>query len=541
MTHRILVPLLPVVFAACASAGGAPPRSIAPLPLTPAPAPETAPEGWQNLDLNADGVPGTSVERAITELLGGRAPARSVVVAVIDGGVDTAHVDLRDAMWRNPGETPGNGRDDDRNGYVDDVFGWNFLGAPDGSNVDQDTYEVTRLHAQCMRGEGAGEYDCAEVSAEYEELRAETDGLLQQIEQIEAVFGVILPALRQAAGTDELTPDVVAAIETTDPQLRQMRDAYIQLSEADITLESLADIREDVETRASYGLDPDFDPRDIVGDDYADGGERLYGNRDVTGPGPDHGTHVAGIIAGARNARGNDGIAAPHARIMAVRAVPDGDERDKDVANAIRYAVDAGAQIINMSFGKGFSPGKGLVDAAVRYADERGVLMIHAAGNDGHDLEAERNFPTPEYSDGGRAANWITVGASYWKPDSLAASFSNYGKTKVDVFAPGVDILSAAPGDDWVEQPGTSMAAPAVAGVAALLMAYFPELSAADVKAILLESSVRHADRMVPRPGEPSPTGAPGPMVRFGDLSVTGGVVNAYEAVRIALEREGGD
>jgi subtilisin family serine protease len=210
------------------------------------------------------------------------------------------------------------------------------------------------------------------------------------------------------------------------------------------------------------------------------------------------------------------------------------------VANAIRYAVDEGAQIINMSFGKSFSPRKDLVDAAVRYADEHGVLMIHAAGNDGADLESENNYPNPEYSGGGRAAHWITVGASSWQADSLAGSFSNYGTTKVDVFAPGVDILSTAPGGEWERQQGTSMAAPVVTGVAALLMAYFPDLTAADVKEILLESSVKYADRMVPGPGEPSPTGEPRPSVRFGDLSVTGGVVNAYEALRLATERTGG-
>jgi subtilisin family serine protease len=498
--------------------------------------PAEAIDGWQNLDLNQDGVPGTSTERAIAELLAGREAARTVVVAVIDGGVDTTHVDLRDAMWHNPGEMPGNGRDDDGNGYVDDVFGWNFLGGPDGRNVDQDTYELTRLHALCLEAPLEG-YDCGELAREYDEMRAETDGLAQQVAQIEGALGVIVPALREAAGVDELTEEAVESFATSDPQLQQMRDIYLQLSGAGITSETLADIKEDVEGRANYGLDVEFNPRDIVGDDYADGTERLYGNADVTGPGPEHGSHVAGIIAGARNGLGNDGIAAPHVRIMAVRAVPDGDEHDKDVANAIRYAVDEGAQIINMSFGKGFSPRKHLVDAAVRYADERGVLLIHAAGNDGHDLEVEDNFPTRILEDGSAASLWITVGASNWKTDSLATSFSNYGRTKVDIFSPGIDILSAAPGDEFESQQGTSMAAPVVSGVAALLMAYFPELSAADVREILIASSVRYTDRMVPQPGEPSPTGAPAPSVPFGDLSVSGGVVNAYEAIRLAIER----
>jgi len=213
--------------------------------------------------------------------------------------------------------------------------------------------------------------------------------------------------------------------------------------------------------------------------------------------------------------------------------VPDGDERDKDVANAIRYAVDHGAQVINMSFGKAYSPQKAAVDAAVRYADSAGVLMVHAAGNDGNDLAKEPSFPTPFYEGGGRAQNWIEVGASSWKGrDSLAASFSNYGQAQVDLFAPGVDILSTVPGGGYERESGTSMAAPVVSGIAALLMAHYPSLKAADVKRILLETATRRPDQMVVPPGGGQP-------VRFGTLSATGGVVNAYEAVR-AAERVAG-
>jgi subtilisin family serine protease len=279
-----------------------------------------------------------------------------------------------------------------------------------------------------------------------------------------------------------------------------------------------------------YGLNLSFNPRDIVGDDLDDGSERVYGNADVTGPDASHGTHVAGIIAAERgNGIGIDGIAAG-VRLMIVRAIPNGDERDKDVANAIRYAVDEGADIINMSFGKAFSPRKSLVDDAVRYADEHGVLMIHAAGNDGDDIDVVPSFPTRTYEDGGAAADWIEVGAANWDVQSLAATFSNYGQQRVDIFAPGVAILSTVPGNEFDLNDGTSMAAPVVTGVAALLMAYFPDLTAADVKQIVLDSAVRFGDRVVPTPGQ-------GPRVPFGTLSVTGGVVNAYEAVKAAEAR----
>ena len=498
------------------------------------------PDGWQSLDLNQDGVPGTSTQRALSELLADRQPARTVLVAVVDGGVDTTHVDLRDVLWSNPDETAGNGQDDDGNGYVDDTRGWNFIGGPDGRSVDQETLEVTRLYAICQQGGTPDPYSCDEVTQAFEEGQAENEGISQQIVQIEAALATIIPVLQQLAGTEELDAETVEAIQPTDPQIQQMKTIYLQLDAAGITTEVLAEAKEDIATQSEYGYNPDFDPRGIVGDDPANGDERVYGNRDVMGPDPSHGTHVAGIIGAARNGQGMDGIAAGLVRIMAIRTVPNGDERDKDVANAIRYAVDEGAQIINMSFGKSFSPSKPLVDAAVRYADERGVLMVHAAGNDGEDMEVEDNYPNPDYEGGGRAAHWISVGASTWKPDSLAGSFSNYGSTKVDIFAPGLDILSTVPDGEWEEQQGTSMAAPVVSGVAALLMAYFPELTAADVKEILLESAVRYADRVVPRPGEATAPGVPGPTVRFGELSVTGGVVNTYEAVRLALERVGG-
>ena len=499
------------------------------------PALAEAPDGWQNLDLERDGVPGTSADRALSELLAGREPARTVVVAVIDGGVDTAHVDLRDALWVNPDEVPGNGRDDDDNGYVDDVHGWNFLGGPGGESVNHERLEVTRLHAACLDGASPPGYDCQEIARAFGEEQEEIQGLAQQLEQIQGAMSVVVPLLQSATGVAELTPDVVRALETTDPRITQARELYLQLDAAGIDEEALEEAAEEVADQEAYGLNVDFDPRSIVGDDPTDGRERVYGNRDITGPDASHGTHVAGIIAAARgNGLGMDGIAAPNVRIMGVRAVPNGDERDKDVANAIRYAVDEGADIINMSFGKSFSPEKPLVDAAVRYADENGVLLIHAAGNDGADVEVEDNFPNARYADGGRAANWIAVGASTWKPDSLAASFSNYGQTRVDVFAPGVEILSTVPGGEWKRQQGTSMAAPVVTGVAALVMAYFPELTASEVRSILLDSAVPYGDRRVAPPGDPR---APVP---FGTLSVTGGIVNAYEAVRLASERAGG-
>jgi subtilisin family serine protease len=341
----------------------------------------------------------------------------------------------------------------------------------------------------------------------------------------------IIPLLEAAVAPDTLSAARVNALQPSSAQLQQAKQAYLQLAANGLTPAVLEEAREQYQTQLEYNLNTDFDPRSIVGDDYADKDERIYGNPDPAGPDASHGTHVAGIIGAVRgNNEGIDGVASS-VQIMSVRTVPDGDERDKDVANAIRYAVDNGAHIINMSFGKDYSPFKSAVDEAIRYADERGVLMIHAAGNDGKNTDEEPNFPSPVYEDGGRAQLWIEVGASSWRgADTLATSFSNYGAAGVDVFAPGEAITSTVPGGGYEPQDGTSMAAPVVSGLAALIMAYYPSLSAADVKQVILESATSHADRMALRPGD-------GTQVRFGELSVTGAIVNAYEALRLAAER----
>jgi subtilisin family serine protease len=329
---------------------------------------------------------------------------------------------------------------------------------------------------------------------------------------------------------ESLSVATVTAYVPTSDTLAAARDIYLRLANGGVTPDVLDKAAKDVRDRLEYELNPQFNPRGIVGDDPANVTQRSYGNRDVTGPDAGHGTHVAGIIGAVR--QGDSGVegVASDVRLMVVRAVPNGDERDKDVANAIRYAVDHGAQVINMSFGKGHSPDKRAVDEAVKYAESRGVLLVHAAGNDGADLAVEPNFPHATYLDGGQAANWIEVGASSWKGGGeLAAPFSNYGRAQVDLFAPGVDILSTIPGGGFERISGTSMAAPVVSGVAALLMSYFPQLTAKDVKRILIETAARYPEALVRRPGGTEE------MVRFGDLSATGGVVDAFAAVRAAM------
>ncbi len=486
--------------------------------------------------------PGVDAAQAYS-LLGDRTPT-PLVVAVIDSGVDITHPDLAPALWTNPGETAGNGVDDDGNGFVDDVHGWGWLGGADGRNIKDETLEVARLSKLCTDGAAPAGTNCTAIEADLAERRSTYE---QQRRQMAPIFSQMFGAdsllkARFPAAYDGTNAAALDASGDRDVAQAQAMIGFLAANGA--SLSDLRAFRDQIDSQLDYGLNPDYAGRaEIVGDDPTDTADHAYGNNDVAGPDPGHGTGVAGLIAAVRgNGIGIDGIA-PNTpgntvvRIMSIRTVPNGDERDKDVANAIRYAVDNGARIINMSFGKSFSPQKDAVDAAVRYATERGVLLVHASGNDGENLEVaagHHNYPTAYYgdatNDATRSSTWLEIGASSADVAGLAAPFSNYGQTRVDLFAPGARVMSLAPGGGVQTADGTSFAAPVTAGVAALVMAYFPDLSAEQVRQILLDSATRYADDEVATPGGELPA-------RFGTLSVTGGVVNAAAAVRLALER----
>ncbi|MCS3613055.1 S8 family peptidase [Salinibacter ruber] len=526
----------------------APSNSAAPDTTTqasdsPPPAPSRAPQDWYHLDRVPRSGPGLDTRAAYRDVLQGRPPQDTVQVAVIDSGLDIDHEDLAAKLWTNADEIPGNDVDDDGNGYVDDVHGWNFIGGPDGKNVDQDTYELTRIYVD-LQERFAG-VDSARVSPDardryrryqdikrtFQKKRREARKRLAKVGKAQKAVQASVDVLKSHLGTDSLTQSAVRSVTSSRRDVRRAQQTLQYFYDQDLSPSDLKDYKNQLERQVEYNYNPDFNPRPIVGDDYADKTERRYGNNDAEGPDPGHGTHVAGIIGATRdNSIGIDGVARG-VRLMSVRAVPNGDERDKDVANAIRYAVDNGADVINMSFGKSYSPHKDVVDAAVQYADSMGVLMVHAAGNDGANVDSTDNFPSPYYADGGRAQRWIEVGASSWEGgEKLAASFSNYGAERVDVFAPGHSIYSTVPDDAYERNDGTSMAAPMVSGLAALIMAYYPSLTATDVRTIILETATPYRNRTVARPGD-------GETVPFGTLSDTGAVVNAYAALQRAADR----
>ncbi|MEL6864955.1 MAG: S8 family peptidase [Bacteroidota bacterium] len=510
---------------------------------------DKAPENWFLLDPSTDNMPGLSIDKTYNELLKGK-DAQPVIVAVIDSGVDYLHEDLKDVMWVNQDEIPDNGIDDDKNGYVDDIHGWNFIGGKDGRNIHHDALEVSRLAAKYGK-----KYENADVSKlskkdkkEYEKYQDIKKVIAEKREEVMqqsmgvTMFSQSFEAVRKFLKKDKFTAEDLKAIETDNEEINNAVSMIQAVLDRGASLEDLegqlSEANEYFENQLKHYYNPEFDPRaEIVKDNYADLYERDYGNNNVKGPDANHGTHVAGIIAASRdNDLGMQGIA-NNVLIMSVRCVPDGDERDKDVANAIIYAVDNGASIINMSFGKSYAWNKDVVDKAVRYAMKKDVLLVHAAGNDGKDNDNTNNFPNdkfrkkklfkPKY-----AKNWIEVGALHWKGgEELPASFSNYGKENVDIFAPGVAIYSTVTENEYDSYPGTSMASPMVAGVAALIRSYCPTLTAQQVKEVILSSAVKQNQQVV-KPGSDD-------KVAMSELSRTGGTLSAYTAVKKALSTKG--
>lgn len=503
------------------------------------------PKNWFLLDPQTDSVQGVSAEKTYQTLLKDQ-PSKTILVAVIDSGIDIDHEDLKSVIWTNEKEIAGNGLDDDKNGYIDDVHGWNFIGGKNG-NVDADTYELTREYIRLskkflsidtlkLNKKAAIEFaGYKKVKDKYLKLKAKNEQQYNLYNGMYTNLTQSIDTLKAKLKTDELTLELVKNFQSSDVKLLFAKGFLMNLyknagEDANIS-EYMGQLKEGVDyykVIVKYGYNQDFNSREIVGDNYSNLFEKGYGNNDVKGPDPTHGTHVAGIIAADRkNELGIKGIA-DNVKILPIRAVPNGDERDKDIANAIIYAVDNGAKIINMSFGKSFSPEKEVVDKAVKYAEMKGVLLIHAAGNDSDDIDVDKNFPTKKYLDGKAAKNWIEVGASaYGADENFVGDFSNYGKKMVSLFAPGVDVYSTVPNNKYKNESGTSMASPSTAGVAALLWSYFPELSALQVKDILLKSTRKFDNLKVIKPGSKEE-------VLFSDLSSSGGLVNAYEAVKMA-------
>lgn len=562
------------------------------------------PPNWFNLDLAADGYYGISTEKAYNELLKGKQPKQKIVVAVIDGGTDISHEDLKDVLWTNPKEIPNNGKDDDGNGYIDDVHGWNFIGSPKG-NLVYDNLELVRIKRK-YEGKYRSVIPSTKLDSterqEYQLYRRVLADFGKKYDDASSAFPIYIAIKKVMDSVAYINKKPVPSLEDIDKYVaddeteEQIKKIIRKGSNDEGSIEkfykSIQKGYKELEQMLKYNLNINYDQRqELIGDDYSNASQRNYGNNDVKGPNADHGTHVAGIIAANRNnSLGIMGVA-NNASIMVIRVVPEGDERDKDVANGIRYAVDNGARIVNMSFGKSYKWDKKAVDDAIKYAEAKGVLLVHAAGNDNENIDFKENYPTKFYDspeaeayakknrnriniseftpprpgdmpgqqpnmpgqgmntgyrrpdpfakpmlpDSNKfklphAKNWIEVGASAYKDnDELKADFSNYGKYSVDVFAPGFMINSTTPGSTYEEFDGTSMASPVVSGLAALILSYYPDFQPHQVRQIIM-NSVTKVDHKVKYKNERDEN----VRVPFSDLCVSGGIVNAYQALKLA-------
>jgi subtilisin family serine protease len=480
---------------------------------------------WHHQDPEKSNVLGTGVDKAYTELLPDRSPSKTVIVAVIDSGVDIDHEDLKGRIWVNEDEIPANGVDDDHNGYVDDIHGWNFIGNKDGTNLMYETFEYTRVYKT-----GNGPH-FAKAKKLYDEEMTRRINEKKNIAQFEEKYRRALAIIKEKTGISVTSAKDLDAISPGEGQQVLAAKQFLSSRfEMGFSEESLAELKTMNREYLEKFLNTDFMPRTVVGDDPHNIQDNDYGNPDVKGPRSDHGTSVAGVIAALRNnGLGINGIAVD-VKIMCLRSTPRGDERDKDVALAIRYAVENGADIINMSFGKAISPEKEFVDQAVKLAEEKDVLIVHGSGNDGRNIDEEESFPSDRYLDGREASNWLTVGASgFMNNESIATVFSNYGRDHVDLFAPGENIISTDSSSTYSMNSGTSLSAPVVSGIAALVLSYYPDLTAPELVRILMESAYK-IEKKVLLPGASEDH----KKVKFSTLSRTGGIVNAYEAMKKA-------
>jgi len=500
---------------------------------------------WYNLSPEKDKNQGASVNQSYNEILKNKTPGKKIVVAVIDGGVDITHPELQDKIWINKDEIAGNGIDDDNNGYIDDINGWNFIGNSRGENILYENLEYVRIYKVLNPGfekiQNIGEVNASEQESykqyvsikmkfleelkKYGDRKRNLDDFEKELKSKETV-------IKEYLKKDDFSQIQIEAIQSESVHVNEAKVYFMNLYNKGFSYKSLASMKKRVDSYLDYYLNLEFDARKLVGDNPDDITDNKYGNNDVNGPRATHGTFVSGIIAANRNNEiGIDGIA-DNVEIMVLRVVPDGDERDKDVALAIRYAVDNGANIINMSFGKYYATGKQFVDDAIKYAGEHNVLMIHAAGNNADNLDLIEHYPTNIMDNGVVVQNWITIGASNDVLDKkFCAAFSNYGPENVDLFAPGVNIISIYPHNSYEMGDGTSFASPVVAGVAALVWSYYPELTSLEIKDILMKSSIKHPKNRVYIPNITSKKKS---KVKFSKLSKSGGIINAYEALVLA-------
>lgn len=496
-------------------------------------------DDWHHLDPETDGILGISTYKAYEFLKDKK--STPVVVAVIDNGAEISHEDLTENIWININEIPENGIDDDKNGFIDDIHGWNFLGNAQGVNMKYETLVTTRYYkilSEKFNGKSKKDIDKASKGEFnfYRQIKEEFETELKKEENYKKTYQILLENYLESKRildnhfqhTDYEIKDV-ETIKTEDKEILWAIKIFLWANLNYFTQERLENSLMEVNKKLESRLNPDFNKRqEIIGDNPGDITDSIYGNNNVAAAGPYHGTSVAGIIGALDNEFGITGIA-KNVQLMILRVVPNGDERDKDVALAIRYAVRNGADVINCSFAKDYMMHPEFIYDAMKEAENAGVLIVHSAGNESRNHDKKPAYPNGFYADGTHAQNWMNIGATMAKDSkNMIAYFSNYGKKSVDVFAPGTELKTTALNNEYTITSGTSIAAPVVSGIAAVLKSYYPQLTAAQIREIIIKSAYKPNTKRVHLVSRGRFR------IPLNRISISGGIANLYNAVILA-------
>lgn len=526
---------------------------------------------WFNCSFDKDGIYGAEVNKAY-DFLKDKKIKKRPVVAIIGTGLDIEHEDLKDAIWKNPKEKKINGKDNDKNGYIDDIHGWNFLGGKDGTvmektmeegdrefirlfdkgygkyfydgenfyqmindkktkvpapdNMNEYRYYVNRVLSESRIAGSYGGYQLSYLIRDYGKhfdrmMRAKYPN--QELTQKE--FGICYDP--KAAKRDSLS-EVAFMIYIMGFTVSQT-DSWDVVHNAIKSGDQITMAKEEYEkAMQQYGNDG---RKEIVGDNYLDLNDYKYGNNVLLTSDAFAGTMLGGIIAANReNDWGMNGIM-DKAELMTLRVkANEGEPYLKDVVLAIRYAVDNHADIIMLPQQATLYPDnqKKWVDEALKYAESKGVLVVVPTREYSVDM-AKMEFYPNRWMTGEKELTNLMIVASSDKNGNPSMS-SNYGAKEVDLFAPGTDVYSSYTGDTYQKASGAGLAAAATVGVAALIKAYYPELSGSQIRNLLIKSVTSRADAEVEK-GIRVKDRVTQDLFLFGDLCLSKGILNAYNAV----------
>ena len=496
-------------------------------------------KNWHFKDIELDTIPGISLKRAYDSLLHNK-KGKEVIIAVLDSEIDINHKDFQNYIWKNQDEIPNNGIDDDKNGYIDDIHGWNFLGNKKGENNKFVNFEYTRIlkklsslfeNKKIVIKDSLSYKLYLNAKKKYDKRLKSDIADKKYYDKLHEYYFNAKKELSKFFKEKPFTIEALDSLKKTKPKGVEEIHFLILMDCIDKGIDDDYVIKEKYIAQEILDklLNLDYNDRLIQGDNPEDITDTKYGNNILNNNVKllDHGTKMAGII---RNIGLKNEI-----KIMPLAISAYGDEHDKDIALAIRYAVNNGAKVINMSFGKEFSLHKEWVFDAIKYAAQNDVIIISSAGNFSYDLDVNNNYyPNDNINNEKEISdNFMLVGAtSYSLTEKFKRKSSNYGTIDVDIFAPGYKIFTTYPNNEYTNNSGgTSSASAVVSGIAGLIRSYYPNLTASQVKQILMDSGLEYKIEVKTPTKEDK-----NKMTPFNQLSKSGKVVNAYNVLLMAEE-----